>query len=572
LIIHLKDEFWEYASEAKLEKILKRYSNFVAFPILLNGKRVNTLQAIWVQDPKTVKSEDYTSFYKFIHTEAVDEPFDTYHFRADAPLDVKALFFIPTYHGEKHGMGRMDPGVSLYCRKILIESKSKDIVPDWMRFVKGVVDSEDLPLSISREKPQDSALIAKLRTTLVRKFIAHLHKMAKKEPEKYLHGFYNEYNFFLKEGVCQDKDFQTQIAKLLRFESSHSLDPFVEPGQQTMISLDEYVSRMRPEQKDIYFLIAPTRDAALNSPYLEAFESAGVEVLIAFSSIDEFAMANLEKYEGRKLVSVESGEVNVKDLQKKDKTDGDKSSQKEHKDQVKSLSSAEALEFCDWFKNELGEEKVSSCSVSERLTTSPALVVDNEASGYRRMMRVIGTNSGEEEPLGGQSVEINTKHPIIIGVFALREKEPVLAATIAEQIFDNCLLAAGLLDDGRSMIPRLNGILESVIKTAMPPPTTNNGSTTRGSATAAAAAAEVVDFDQYTPQADTVDMDAIEAEIVSKHERDDHDVSSSSSSDSEADESSAKPPPPPPKNPASPPAGATKPKATKPKASSSYKR
>jgi len=178
VVVHLKEDFWEYASEVKLEQILKKYSNFVNFPIFLNGKRVNSIDAVWVKDPKEVDEETYTNFYKYISNN-IDDPLETIHFRAEAPLDVKALFFIPSFHSEKYGMGRMEPGVSLYSRKVLIESKSPDILPDWMRFVKGVVDSEDLPLAISREKAQDSALISKLRTALVRKFIAHITKMAK---------------------------------------------------------------------------------------------------------------------------------------------------------------------------------------------------------------------------------------------------------------------------------------------------------------------------------------------------------------------------------------------------------
>ena len=176
--IFLESDYWHLISEPKIEGILTKYSNFVQYPIYLNGKRVNTIQAVWGMNPKEVKHETYAEFYKYI-AQAVDDPLDILHFRADAPLDVQALLFIPSFHSEKYGMDRMQPGVSLYSRKVLIESKSPDILPDWMRFVKGVVDSEDLPLAISREKPQDSALILKLRKALTRKFLSHLEKMAK---------------------------------------------------------------------------------------------------------------------------------------------------------------------------------------------------------------------------------------------------------------------------------------------------------------------------------------------------------------------------------------------------------
>ncbi len=178
IVLHLRPECNDYANEATVEKILKRYSNFVGFPIYLNGNRVNTLDAIWLHDPKSVSQETHAAFYKYI-SHMYDEPLDTLHFRMDAPLDIKALFYIPSFHQEKYGMGRMEPGVSLYCRKVLIESKSPDILPEWCRFVKGVVDSEDLPLSISREKPQDTKLVGKMRKALTRKIISHLANMAK---------------------------------------------------------------------------------------------------------------------------------------------------------------------------------------------------------------------------------------------------------------------------------------------------------------------------------------------------------------------------------------------------------
>jgi TNF receptor-associated protein 1 len=176
--IFLDSDYWHLLQESKIQEVLQKYSNFVQFPILLNGKLVNTVQAVWGMDPREVEYDTYVEFYKYI-AQAVDNPLDILHFRADAPLEVQALLFIPSFHSEKYGMERMEPGVSLYSRKVLIEPKSTDILPEWMRFVKGVVDSEDLPLAISREKPQDTALIRKLRKALTRKFCSHLEKMAK---------------------------------------------------------------------------------------------------------------------------------------------------------------------------------------------------------------------------------------------------------------------------------------------------------------------------------------------------------------------------------------------------------
>ena len=467
VVIHLREEHWNFVDEPKIEKILQRYSNFINFPIYLNGNRLNTVEAIWDKDPKTVEEEEYSEFYKYV-ANAVDEPLDTYHFRADAPLDVKALFFVPSFHSEKYGMGRMDPGVSLYSRKVLIESKSPDILPDWLRFIKGVVDSEDLPLSVSREKAQDSALIAKLRRVLTRKFIAHLTQMAKKERSKYVEEFYNEYAFFLKEGVCQDYEFQSQLSKLLYYETSKQ-------ETKDLVSLDDYIGRMRPEQKEIYYIVAPNKSAALSSPYMEAFKKANVEVILLYTAIDDFVMANLEQYEGRKLVSVEKGDIDLKDLIKEEDDPEDTASET-----VKELSTQESVDFCNWFRLEVGEDKVGSCTVTNRLSNSPAIVTDNESGAMRRMMRLVDTSDGGRDsiPLPKQHVEINPKHPVIVGISELRQKEPTLAKVLADQVYDNCLVAAGLLDDSRTMLPRLNDILLCVV----------NGAQTQGSTTPEATA------------------------------------------------------------------------------------
>jgi len=464
--IFLDSNYWSLLQESKIQEILTKYSNFVQFPIYINGNRVNTVQAVWAMDPREVEYDTYVEFYKYI-AQAIDNPLDILHFRAEAPLDVKALLFIPSFHSEKYGMDRMEPGVSLYSRKVLIESKSPDILPDWLRFVKGVVDSEDLPLAISREKPQDSALILKLRKALTRKFLSQLEKMAKKEPERYLDEFYREYAFFLKEGACQEFEFQPTLAKLLRFETSKNTS-------KQLISLDEYVSNLRPEQKDIYYLCAPTREAAALSPYLEAFEKANLEVIFVYTAIDDFVMANLEQYEGRKLVSVEKGDIDLSQYQSED--DDDKDKKKDDEDDESSgedgsdekLSATEAMDLCLWLKESLGDSKVGSCRPSSRLVSSPAIVTDNESGAMRRMMRMVDTSEGTRDsmPLPKQNVEINPSHPLMVGLYKIRETEPMLAKILAEQVYDNCLMAAGLLDDSRTMIPRLNDLLISLVKGA----------------------------------------------------------------------------------------------------------
>lgn len=288
----------------------------------------------------------------------------------------------------------------------------------------------------------------------------------RKERERYVDEFYKQFSFFLKEGICQDHEFQKPLSKLLYFETSKNQN-------LELTSLDEYISRMRPEQKDIYYVCAPSRNAAVNSPYLEAFEKADVEVLFMYTAIEDFVMANLTTYEGRNLVSVEKKDIDLSALTKSDKDDKVKSKdgEKEKENPSKAdrtLTDQEALDFCLWFKKELGDKKVSSCTVTTRLNSSPAIVTDHESGTLRRYMRMVDTHDGnrDEIPLPKQHVEVNPSHPVIVGIHDVMKKEPTLARVLAEQVYDNCLIAAGLLDDSRGMLPRLNDILVCVVNGA----------------------------------------------------------------------------------------------------------
>lgn len=483
IVISLKDDALEFADEKRIERVLKKYSNFVNFPIHLNGNRVNTVEAVWAKDPKEVDEATHAEFYKFV-SNGFDVPLSTLHYRADAPLEIRALLYVPSFHSEKHGMGRLEPGVSLYSRRVLIESKSKDILPDWLRFVKGVVDSEDLPLSLSREKPQDSALVAKLRRAVTRRFISHLSTMARKESDKYKTEFYNEYSFFLKEGICQDFEFQEPLSKLLYFETSKTMD-----GE--LSSFDEYISRCPPTQDKIYYIVAPNRNLALASPYLETFERSGTEVLLVYSAIDDFVMSNLQKYEGRELVSAEKGDIDEEEKDDDNKTDEDKKEDaKDGEDEKKdddsekdALTPSQSTEFCAWFTATLSD-KVQRTKITNRLVSSPAVVTDHESGALRRMMRMVDTQDGGGTgrgamPLSPQTVEVNPAHPVIVGLYRVRSTEPELARVCAEQVFDNCLVAAGLLDDGRTMLPRLNDLLESLVNGAASTPDSGDATATK---------------------------------------------------------------------------------------------
>lgn len=446
----LKESCAEFAEPERLKSIVKKYSSFVSFPIKLNGEVINTVSALWTQDKKSVTPEQYKEFYRFIST-SYDDPQFTLHFRTDAPIDLKCLLFVPSFHTEKFGQGRMRPGVNLYSRKVLIESKAPDLLPEWLRFVKGVVDSEDLPLSLSREKPQDSNLLKRIRDVLTRKVIRFLEEQAKDAPEKYKE-FYTEYNYFLKEGACQDHKFMDQISKLLMFESSAK-----EEG--SLISLDDYLSRCPPEQKEIFYLVAPTRTAALASPYYETFKKHVKEVLFLYHPIDDFVMNNIRTFSGRTLVSAENSGIDLGSAAAAEPKAGEAEAEAPDR-----LSDAEAAELCGWLRTELGG-KVREVRTTSRLADSPAIVTDHESGVMRRMLKMVDqSNSSKQAELPPQVLEINPQHPIIVGISRAADKK--LAVLVAEQLFDNALIAAGLVDDPRIMLARLNSLLAATLRKA----------------------------------------------------------------------------------------------------------
>ncbi|CAM9735092.1 unnamed protein product [Pylaiella littoralis] len=450
IVVKLREGCEEYATkQARVEEVVQKYSNFVGVPIKLNGEAVNTVEAIWMKSPSEVDDAKYDEFYKFI-AKAYDEPLAKLHFRTDAPIELKSLFFFPSYHTEKFGMARMEPGVSLYSRKVLIEAKCPDLLPEWLRFVKGVVDSEDLPLSLSREKPQDTALIGRIGGVLTKKIIRFLQELMRKEPEKYRKLFFSEFGSFLKEGVCQDFTHQGEIAKLLYFESNKG-------AKDELCSLDEYVSRCTPEQKEIYYLCAPNRDLAEASPYYEAFRASGREVLFVYNTIDDFVMTNLKTYAGRPIKTAEAEDIDLGD-------DATKDGEKSEAAAAAGLSTEDAEDLCSWLKESALTDKVFEVKVTSRLKNSPAIISSHESGALRRMMRMVEQqNSGAAAAMPKQKIEINPKHPLMTKLHGIKTSDPMLAQMIAEQVFDNTLVAAGLMDDSRVMLPRLNELMAKVL-------------------------------------------------------------------------------------------------------------
>jgi molecular chaperone HtpG len=450
IVVQLKDDAHEYAEEANIKRIITQYSNFVSFPIKVKGETVNTVQALWTRSKNEIKEEEYNEFYKFVGN-AFDEPSYRLHFSVDAPLAINALLFVPKENIERLGFGRNKPGVNLYCQKVLIEQHSENILPEWLRFVKGVVDSEDLPLNISRQALQDSALVAKLRQVITKRFLKFLGEQAKDDPTKYGE-FWNNFGLYLKEGATIDFTYRDEIAKLLRFESSRS-----EPGQ--MISLAEYVERMADGQKEIYYINGPSRTAAESGPYVEAFKKRDIEIIYTLEPIDDFVMNHLGEFDGKKLVSADRGDLDLSEIKS--------TAEEKVKNAEPGLETEVVESLTKWIKDVLGK-RVKEVIASQRLVDSPAIVVNPDGfmtSTMERVMQAAQLEKGEAIPdASNKNLEINTGHPLIKQLSILRGTDEEFAKNVVQQIFDNALIQAGLMVDPRQMVERSYKILERATK------------------------------------------------------------------------------------------------------------
>jgi molecular chaperone HtpG len=451
VIIELKDDAKDYVQKWKINAIIKQYSAFVAFPIKLDGEVVNTVQALWTRNKSDIKDEEYSEFYKFIGN-AMSEPMYRLHFSADAPLAINALLFVPSENFETFGFGKVDPGVNLYCQRILIDQHSKTILPEWLRFLKGVVDSEDLPLNISRQALQDNALVAKLRKVITKRFLKHLDEEAKNDSEKYLK-FWTTFGIYLKEGVTSDYEFQKELGKLLRFESSKS-----EPGKP--IALADYVLRMGPDQQEIYYINGPGRTAIEAGPYVEMFRKKDIEIIYTMEPIDDFVLSHLAEFDGKKLVSADRADLAIS----KDEEEGKESEAAGGSDR---LDKDALARLTDWLKKVL-EKTISDVVVSKRLVDAPAMIVNPDGYMTSSMERVLAASRKEHGIPGmGESkkkMEINPGNPLIKKLAALHDKDEDFAAEVARQIHDNAMIQAGLVVDPLAMVERNYRILNRVVE------------------------------------------------------------------------------------------------------------
>jgi molecular chaperone HtpG len=440
IVIKLKEDFTDYAKEDRIKDIVKKYSAFVQFPVSVNGEKVNTIEAIWLRSKSEVTDEEYEEFYKFQGND-YEGPLMRMHFSADAPLEINALLFVPKRNMEKMGMMRNENKVALHCRKVLIDAEPKSLFPEWLRFLRGVVDSSDLPLNVSRETMQDSELLRKLNQVLTKRFIRFLNEQSNKQEETYLE-FWNEFGPLIKEGVATDFTYKDDLAKLLRFESTA-----LEPGKLT--GLDAYVDRMASEQKEILFLFGKSRKSIEAGPYLEALRARSLEVLLLTEPVDEYVMQSVRDYKEFKVISADSEDLKL------DKLD--------QEPEGESLDKKSFKKLCKWLKDKL-KDRLSDVEEGERLIDSPICVVGSDAMGGASARRIMKMMQGPDDEMPAQTVklQINPRHGIIRGLSGLIEKDEETALLVSNQLIDNALASANLLDDPREMIARSYQALEKI--------------------------------------------------------------------------------------------------------------
>ncbi|CAF0721246.1 unnamed protein product [Rotaria sp. Silwood1] len=447
---YLRDDCADFSKEETVKQIVKKYSNFVSAPIYINDVRVNNLRALWMEDSKSITEDEHTEFYRFISGQ-YDKPRYTLQYKIDVPINLRALIYVPQYKPNIFDVTQeADVGIALYSRKVLIQSKANQLLPRWLRFVKGVVDSEDIPLNLSRELLQDSNLIRKIRLLLTQRVIRFLQEQAKKDKPKYQE-FYEDYKLFFKEGIVRtaDQGEKEDIAKLLRFDSSRE-----EHGN--LISLDEYIERMLPDQKHIYYLAAPSKELCENSPYYEAIRQKGYEVLFVYESHDEVLLMQLAEFDKKKLKSVES-ELET-DTKKDDVIlEGD----------TRSLTQDEANTLKQWILKQFGD-KIKNVKINTKLDQHPCIITTNEMGAVRHFLKtnLLQRNKQQEIYKVLQlNFDINPKHILIKKLYSLHKSTNTqLATMLGQQLIDNALVTAGLIEDPRLVLTGLNKLLEKVLE------------------------------------------------------------------------------------------------------------
>ncbi len=440
ITIKLKEDAGEFAKDWRLEQIIHKHSDFIAFPIYLKDRVVNKQTAVWRQSPTSITEEQANEFYKQFTLE-FEPPFLRAHLNTDAPVQIYALLFVPARAERSILAARREEGLKLYSRKVLIQDYCKDLLPNHFRFVYGVADSEDLPLNISRETVQSNKVMERIKTALTHKLIDELKKLAADNAEKYAQ-FWKEFGAYIKEGVALDPTGREKLYPLLRFRTSKT-------GEGQLVSLNDYVGRLKPEQKVIYYLLADSEKAAAISPHLDYFRRHDLEVLYLTDPLDGFMVQGLRQYEGFDLKSVDDASLELP---------------QDDPSEAPETPAGEFDQLIARFKSQLGE-KVTEVRASERLVDSPVrLVTVGAHPGHEmdRLRRLMGKDVEPEK----RALELNRRHSLIhrLAERCAAGADEALVNACIDQLYESALLLEGVHLDPAAMLPRIQQIMEAAVK------------------------------------------------------------------------------------------------------------
>jgi len=454
IILHLRDGEDEFLNDWKLRSIITSYSDHIDFPVIMDKtlepeeeggetvieeETVNQASALWIRAKSDIKDDEYKEFYKHVAHD-YEDPIAWSHNRVEGTTEYTSLLYIPARAPFDLYDRESRHGIKLYVQRVFIMEDAEKLMPRYLRFVRGLIDSNDLPLNVSREILQGSKVIDSIRNGSVKKVLGMLEKIAKNDPEKY-QKFWTEFGKVLKEGPAEDFANKEQIAKLLRFSTTHSGD------EDQTVTLDDYVSRLQEGQDKIYYIAADSHAAAKNSPHLEIFKKKGIEVLLLSDRVDEWLTSHLAEYEGKKLQSVAKGELDLGE---------DEASEKELEKKAKT-----AEKLIKRMKKAL-DDKVEDVRVTNRLTDSPACIVISEQDMAMHMQRIM-KEAGHAMPSSKPVLEINPDHPIVKKLDVEKSKKKF--DDWSDILFYQAILAeGGQLEDPASFVSKLNKMLVSIAK------------------------------------------------------------------------------------------------------------
>lgn len=434
----LKENCSYFTDKEKIKSIIKTHSNFINFPIYVDEEKVNTIPALWKEPKFKIKKEQYHEFYKFL-THDPEEPLEYFHISVDAPVQFSSILFIPKKSTMMFDTYAENYGLDLYVNRVLIQKKNKKLIPNYLGFLQGVVDSSDLPLNLSRETIQESRVIQKIKSTITKQVLKKLEEIAEKDKEKY-NAFWREHGKIFKLGYT-DYFNREQFAKLIRFNSSRAKD------ENEVISLDEYIENMKEGQDEIYYFSGSDRKSIENSPYLEPFKEAGIEVLYLYEPVDEFIFPALYDYKGKRFQAIEHADISKIRKDKKETSEQDLTSIQDLINRIKDVL----------------KDKVLDVRVTNRLIHTPACLVSPEGIVSSQMQKIVQILS-QDTSIPKQILEINPENELIKNLSKmLKQQKNSLIDDIIRHLYDIALLQNGYIPDVNELAKRSYKILENTV-------------------------------------------------------------------------------------------------------------